>query len=40
MKILGIVLIVGGILGLTFGGSTHAKETVEAKGRTARIVDS
>ena len=31
MKILGIVLIVGGILGLMYGGFTYTKETHEAK---------
>jgi uncharacterized membrane protein len=31
MKILGIVLIVGGILGLAYGGFTYTKETHEAK---------
>lgn len=31
MKILGIVLIVGGILGLVYGGFTYTKETHEAK---------
>jgi len=30
-KILGIVLIVGGILGLMYGGFTYTKETHEAK---------
>ena len=30
-KILGIVLIVGGILGLVYGGFTYTKETHEAK---------
>ena len=31
MKILGIVLIVGGLLGLVYGGFTYTKETHEAK---------
>jgi len=31
MKILGIVLIVGGILGLVYGGFTYTKETHDAK---------
>ena len=31
VKILGIVLIVGGILGLVYGGFTYTKETHEAK---------
>jgi hypothetical protein len=31
MKILGIVLVVGGILGLVYGGFTYTKETHEAK---------
>jgi uncharacterized membrane protein len=31
MKILGIVLIVGGILALAYGGFTYTKETHEAK---------
>jgi uncharacterized membrane protein len=31
MKILGIVLIVGGILGLVYGGFTYTKDTHEAK---------
>jgi hypothetical protein len=31
MKIVGIVLIVGGILGLVYGGFTYTKETQEAK---------
>ena len=31
MKILGIVLIVGGILVLVYGGFTYTKETHEAK---------
>ncbi len=31
MKIVGIVLIVGGILGLVYGGFTYTKETHEAK---------
>ena len=31
MKILGIVLIVGGILGLVYGGFSFTKETHEAK---------
>jgi len=31
MKMLGIVLIVGGILGLVYGGFTYTKETHEAK---------
>jgi uncharacterized membrane protein len=31
MKILGIVLIVGGILGLVYGGFTYTKQTHEAK---------
>lgn len=31
MKILGIVLIVGGIVGLVYGGFTYTKETHEAK---------
>ena len=31
MKILGIVLIVGGILGLVYGGFTYTKESHEAK---------
>ena len=30
-KILGIVLIVGGFLGLVYGGFTYTKETHEAK---------
>ena len=30
-KILGIALIVGGILGLVYGGFTYTKETHEAK---------
>lgn len=31
MRIVGIVLIVGGILGLAYGGFTYTKETHEAK---------
>jgi len=31
MKILGIVLIAGGVLGLVYGGFTYTKETHEAK---------
>ena len=31
MKILGMVLIVGGILGLAYGGFTYTKDTHEAK---------
>jgi multidrug transporter EmrE-like cation transporter len=31
MKILGIVLIVGGILGLAYGGFSYTKETEKAK---------
>ena len=31
MKILGIALIAGGILGLVYGGFTYTKETHEAK---------
>ena len=31
MKILGIVLIAGGILGLVYGGFTYTKETHETK---------
>jgi uncharacterized membrane protein len=31
IKIVAIVLIVGGILGLTYGGFTYTKETHEAK---------
>jgi uncharacterized membrane protein YidH (DUF202 family) len=31
MKILAIVLIVGGILGLAYGGFTYTKETHQAK---------
>ena len=31
MKILGIVLVVGGILGLVYGGFTYTKETHETK---------
>jgi len=31
MKLLGIVLLVGGILGLVYGGFTYTKETHEAK---------
>ena len=31
MKILGIVLIVGGILALVYGGFSYTKETHEAK---------
>jgi uncharacterized membrane protein len=31
MKMLGIVLLVGGILGLVYGGFTYTKETHEAK---------
>jgi uncharacterized membrane protein len=31
MKLLGIVLIVGGILGLVYGGFTYTKEIHEAK---------
>jgi uncharacterized membrane protein len=31
MKVLGIVLIVGGILGLAYGGFTYTKETHETK---------
>jgi uncharacterized membrane protein len=31
LKILGIVLIVGGILGLVYGGFSYTKETHEAK---------
>ena len=30
-KILGIVLVVGGILGLAYGGFTYTKETHETK---------
>ena len=31
MKMLGIILIVGGILGLVYGGFTYTKETHETK---------
>jgi hypothetical protein len=31
MKLLGIVLLAGGILGLVYGGFTYTKETHEAK---------
>jgi uncharacterized membrane protein len=31
MKLLGIVLLVGGILGLAYGGFTYTKETHETK---------
>ena len=31
LKVLGIVLIVGGILGLVYGGFSYTKETHEAK---------
>lgn len=31
MKVLGIVLVVGGILALVYGGFTYTKETHEAK---------
>jgi hypothetical protein len=31
LKILGIALLVGGILGLVYGGFTYTKETHEAK---------
>jgi hypothetical protein len=31
LRILGIVLIVGGILGLVYGGFSYTKETHEAK---------
>jgi len=31
MKLLGIILLVGGILGLAYGGFTYTKETHEAK---------
>jgi hypothetical protein len=31
MKLLGIVLLVGGILGLMYGGFTYTRETHEAK---------
>jgi uncharacterized membrane protein YdcZ (DUF606 family) len=31
MKLLGIVLLVGGILGLMYGGFTYTKETHETK---------
>lgn len=31
MKMLGIVLLVGGILGLAYGGFTYTKETHETK---------
>lgn len=31
MKVLGIVLIVGGILGLAYGGFTYTKDTHETK---------
>jgi len=31
MKLLGIVLLVGGILGLVYGGFTYTKETHETK---------
>jgi TRAP-type C4-dicarboxylate transport system permease small subunit len=31
MRMVGIVLIVGGILGLAYGGFTYTKETHEAK---------
>ena len=31
MKVLGIALIVGGILGLMYGGFTYTKETHETK---------
>jgi uncharacterized membrane protein len=31
VKILGIVLIVGGVLGLMYGGFTYTKDTHEAK---------
>jgi uncharacterized membrane protein len=31
MKLLGIVLLVGGVLGLIYGGFTYTKDTHEAK---------
>jgi uncharacterized membrane protein len=31
MKLLGVLLLVGGILGLAYGGFTYTKETHEAK---------
>ena len=31
MKMLGIILIVGGVLGLAYGGFTYTKETHETK---------
>jgi len=31
LKILGIALLIGGILGLVYGGFTYTKETHEAK---------
>ena len=31
MKMLGIVLVVGGVLGLMYGGFTYTKETHETK---------
>ncbi len=31
MKMLGIVLVIGGILGLVYGGFTYTKEAHEAK---------
>ena len=31
MKMLGVVLIVGGVLGLAYGGFTYTKETHETK---------
>ena len=31
MKVLGILLVVGGFLGLMYGGFTYTKETHEAK---------
>lgn len=31
MKMLGIVLLVGGVLGLIYGGFTYTKDTHEAK---------
>ncbi len=38
MKMLGIVLLVGGILGLIYGGFTYTKETHEDQDRTDRAV--
>jgi uncharacterized membrane protein len=31
MKLLGVVLLIGGILGLVYGGFTYTKETHEAR---------